>query len=84
MPLAKTREKQKEKLLGTPDFYKPDIDNLIKMVLDCANKILYNDDAQITAIITKKIYGDPPRTEFTLRTLKDHYKGDFKTLKRIK
>lgn len=69
MPVAKTNAKQKPKLLGTPHTFRPDLDNLLKMVLDCANKILYNDDAQIVEIVTKKIYGEPSRTEFTLKRI---------------
>ncbi len=35
---------------------KPDIDNLIKSVLDGLNKIVYNDDRQVYKIIASKYY----------------------------
>ena len=69
MPVAKTREKQKPQLLGTPHYFKADLSNLLKMLEDCANKILYDDDSQIASIITKKVYGEPARTEFTLKRI---------------
>lgn len=71
MPIAKSREKQRKALLGTPNFYKPDLSNLLKYVEDCANAILYKDDCQIVEIIAKKIYGEP-RTEFTITKIAIH------------
>ena len=37
---------------------KPDIDNLVKAVLDACNGICYKDDAQVCEIYAKKQYGD--------------------------
>lgn len=34
--------------------HKPDIDNLLKFLLDCANKVLWNDDAQVTSLTAVK------------------------------
>ena len=42
---------------------KPDIDNLIKFVLDCGNGILWEDDSTICQIEAHKIYCKYPRTE---------------------
>lgn len=47
---------------------KPDIDNLVKLVLDSANGVLYDDDKQIVECNVKKLYGEE-RIEITLRTL---------------
>ena len=44
---------------GMPYIGKIDIDNCIKMYLDCAIGILYKDDATVTEIISKKVYGKP-------------------------
>lgn len=41
---------------------KPDLDNLIKLQLDCLNKIVFEDDAQICEIRAKKIYSYNPGT----------------------
>jgi Holliday junction resolvase RusA-like endonuclease len=45
---------------------KPDIDNLVKFVLDTCNGSLYHDDSQISFITAKKWYDHEPRTEFSL------------------
>jgi Holliday junction resolvase RusA-like endonuclease len=47
----------------------PDIDNLIKYLLDVCNGILFKDDRQIVSIISNKIRGKIQRTEFTLKKL---------------
>ena len=49
---------------------KPDIDNLVKSVLDALNKVAYRDDALISSIFTKKRYSKNPRTEITM-----HWEG---------
>jgi len=47
---------------------KKDIDNLEKFFLDCANKILYNDDSQIISINSSKQWSENPRTEVEIIT----------------
>ena len=47
-------------------FYKPDLSNLIKLVEDIANEIIYKDDAQISYITSRKVYHENPRTEFSI------------------
>jgi Holliday junction resolvase RusA-like endonuclease len=42
---------------------KPDIDNLIKFVLDACNKILWEDDKIICEVQCRKIYSENPSTE---------------------
>jgi Holliday junction resolvase RusA-like endonuclease len=37
---------------------KPDLDNVIKLVLDCANGILYDDDKQVISLEANKYYGE--------------------------
>ena len=37
---------------------KPDIDNVIKIVLDAMNKFAFKDDTQITKIEVEKLYSD--------------------------
>lgn len=36
---------------------KPDIDNIVKIILDSMNKFAFKDDTQITSLIVEKIYG---------------------------
>ena len=37
---------------------KPDIDNVVKIVLDAMNKFAFKDDTQITKIEVEKIYSE--------------------------
>ncbi len=47
---------------------RPDIDNLVKFILDTCTKVLYYDDNQFCIINAQKRYG-LPRTEFTIREI---------------
>lgn len=38
---------------------KPDIDNVLKAVLDALNGVAYKDDARVVAVSAKKVYGEP-------------------------
>lgn len=37
---------------------KPDIDNIVKIILDALNKMAFKDDNQITKLEVEKIYGE--------------------------
>lgn len=52
---------------------KPDIDNLVKFVLDCMNGIIFKDDTQVVILTAKKWYGDNPRTEIVVDELKNKF-----------
>lgn len=45
---------------------KPDIDNVIKAVLDALNGIAYDDDKQVVILHAVKKYSDTPRVEVTI------------------
>lgn len=40
---------------------KPDIDNVLKVVLDSLNGIAYKDDSQVVMVTGRKIYGHEPK-----------------------
>ena len=64
MPRPKSRSKK--------EIYhavKPDIDNLIKWILDVGNGILWDDDKQVVSVGSVKIYGAEPRTIITVSGL---------------
>ena len=64
-PKPKKLPKNRSNYFVTP---KPDMSNLIKAIEDGMEKgRIYHDDAQIVTVIALKRYGDPPRTEVTLR-----------------
>lgn len=48
---------------------KPDLDNLVKLVKDAGNGILWRDDAQIVTIEACKVYGVEAETTINLRPL---------------
>jgi Holliday junction resolvase RusA-like endonuclease len=47
---------------------KPDLDNLVKFVLDAINGIVILDDRQVCAMYGSKGYGTTPRTEVRIST----------------
>lgn len=48
---------------------KPDIDNLLKFVLDALNKTLYVDDAQVVSLAGRKLYAEKEGIEIDVREL---------------
>lgn len=65
MKIPKSTPK-KLKLDQQPHIKKPDLDNLIKWVLDCSTNILYHDDSIVYHVTAVKLYDTIPRTEFTI------------------
>ena len=62
MPV-KSRKKQ-----GTSHFQRPDIDKLLRAVLDACTGVIWHDDAQVMRISGTKEYKDPPMCEVIIRT----------------
>lgn len=56
-------------MIGKYKPTKPDIDNLIKTVLDAANNHLWNDDNQIVEIASFKRYGEEPKILMTVEEI---------------
>jgi Holliday junction resolvase RusA-like endonuclease len=50
---------------------KPDYDNLEKFYLDCANGILWTDDASIIKASALKVYSEEPRVEIVVKAKDD-------------
>ena len=48
---------------------KPDIDNIIKIVLDGLNGAAYDDDKQVVALSTIKMYSVEPRVEIEVKEI---------------
>jgi Holliday junction resolvase RusA-like endonuclease len=46
---------------------KPDTDKLLRAVLDALTSLVWRDDAQVVDILTRKIYGERPGVEITVR-----------------
>lgn len=55
-----TSKKQKEEMINNhiSPTKKPDIDNIVKIILDSLNKLAFKDDNQITKLEVEKLYAE--------------------------
>jgi Holliday junction resolvase RusA-like endonuclease len=51
--------------VGATHTVKPDLDNLVKLVLDSMNNIVYTDDKQVTEIAARKVYSNSRDNQYT-------------------
>lgn len=58
MPIPKSSKAK----AGSPHTKKPDIDNLLKFILDAGNGLLWKDDSKIHSITAVKVYSSTPQT----------------------
>ncbi|MGD1008093.1 MAG: RusA family crossover junction endodeoxyribonuclease [Ignavibacteriaceae bacterium] len=69
MPIPSCSKVRHAKYIDAFHLHRPDIDNLCKFVLDICNNVVYKDDCIIVKLIATKIYGEEPRTEFTIKEM---------------
>ncbi len=62
MPYPKSKLRKNTDITSICHTTKPDLDNLIKFVLDCGNGILWSDDKKIIRLVSKKMYVHEPKT----------------------
>lgn len=77
MPIPKSTPKFKQRQMHNgliAHTKKPDLDNLLKLLLDCSNGLLFKDDSQVCEIRAKKIYSEKPGTVIRLIPLADEKK----------
>ena len=77
MPIPKSTSGIKKRQMGNgiiAHTKKPDIDNLMKFVLDCLNNLAFEDDSQVVEIRAKKIYSSKPGTTVRLIPLADEHR----------
>lgn len=56
---------------------KPDLDKLVRAVLDALTGVIYTDDARVVRFEElSKDYGDPPRVEIVIRTIEEGVAGE--------
>lgn len=67
-PIKSTSKKQREFMLQNKvrPTKKPDIDNIIKAVLDALNGIAYKDDTQVVQVMAQKKYADKAFVEVAI------------------
>lgn len=70
-PASSLSKKKKTALYGSGHNKKPDLDNLIKMVIDRMSGIFYKDDNVIHEIHARKEYAEIPGIEITLEYKKE-------------
>ena len=66
VPASWTRSR-KAASVGRPKATKPDLDNVVKNVLDALNGVLWVDDAQVAHLRAGKLYGCEARLKVTVR-----------------
>ncbi|RIO45036.1 RusA family crossover junction endodeoxyribonuclease [Staphylococcus hyicus] len=74
-PLKSWSKKLLSTMLGSYKRTKPDLDNLLKTVLDAGNEKLWKDDNQIVDIRTFKKYSDTARTVLIINELEEKDNG---------
>ena len=52
---------------------KPDIDNIIKVVLDALNGVAYFDDKQVCKVNFIKMYSEEPRLKILIRNMGENF-----------
>lgn len=52
--LRKLPKSRKKSIACEPDTFKPDIDNIAKLVLDALNGVAWADDSQVTGLYVRK------------------------------
>lgn len=65
-PIPKSWSKKKRQLAMDGDIHpqvKPDLDNVMKAVLDALNSVVYADDSQVINMVATKRYSSDPRVE---------------------
>ena len=60
----------KGKMLPTK---KPDIDNIMKVVLDALNGIAYHDDSQVCKVNFMKMYSEDPKLKILIRNMGENF-----------
>lgn len=73
-PIAKnTSKKKRQQMLAglIRPTKKPDLDNVIKSILDALNKVAYHDDTQIVSLSMEKFYSGSPRVEVSISNLEN-------------
>ena len=63
IPTSATRAERERMSAGEPPQKKPDLDNVVKIIMDGLNGAAYDDDKQVTSIHAEKEYSEAPRVE---------------------
>ena len=74
IPKSWRKSKREDAAAGwVPHISTPDLDNLVKLVTDALNGVLYIDDRQIVRIDAAKLYMPAPATMISFNTYEGNY-----------
>lgn len=76
-PIPKGASKKEAQLMREYQIVpscKPDIDNVVKAVLDGLNGVAYRDDTQVVAVVSEKCYADNPCVEVVVEELSAEFR----------
>jgi Holliday junction resolvase RusA-like endonuclease len=74
VPIPKSFSKKKHSFAAASTLRpttKPDLDNVVKIVCDALNNVVYDDDKLIISMIAEKYYDERPRLEVTVETIEE-------------
>ena len=64
IPSSASKKKRQEMLDGKiRPTKKPDVDNIVKTIMDAGNGVIWHDDKSVVEVIVCKWYSDNPRVE---------------------
>lgn len=68
VPAASASKKKRAAMLSgeAPPTKKPDLDNVLKAVLDGCNTVAFKDDAQVVGFTCEKVYAETPGLEVVI------------------
>jgi Holliday junction resolvase RusA-like endonuclease len=67
IPQSYSKKRKEACLSGFRHTKRPDLDNLIKTVLDGMNGMIYKDDSQITSLHCTKVYSNVPGVNILIK-----------------
>jgi len=67
VPASYSKKRTEACLNDTEKHTSPDLDNVIKAVIDGMDKIVFDNDSQITSIHATKVYGEVAKVEVVVR-----------------
>ena len=65
-PPASLSQKKRTEMIGRYCGKKPDLDNIIKAILDGVNGVAFEDDTAVVVVTAQKIFGETAKAEVTI------------------
>lgn len=75
VPASWPNLRQRLAISGAESPGKPDLDNVVKLVLDAINKTVFADDKLVVQLVARKLYGPDPHTRVTVEPMPSRAKA---------